>query len=209
MARLEELKKKADDFKNEKDGKYSKLTNSDDDQNKKKAFDGYLDDATKLTKADQGDAKNADQVNELYNDLLKAMRAINPDAQSAGLKTDALSKEIESDKKFKPSETEPKTPGNAVYNTSSKAKKDEFDKALNEAQTVLNGVKDADISTADNEATEQNEIDAALDKLIKARLALDGVNTKPLQEEIDKDSKVKNSDKYTYSTTTEKKTPSL
>ncbi|MFU0570572.1 sugar-binding protein [Gardnerella vaginalis] len=199
MARLEELKKKANDFKNEKDGKYSKLTNSDDDQNKKKAFDGYLADATTLTKADQGDAKNADQVNELYKDLLKAMRAIDPNAQSAGLKTDALKNEIDSDNKLKPDDkADPKTPGDSSYTTASKEKKEAFDKALNEAQTVLNGTKTADISDADKEAAEQKEIDAALDKLIKARLALDGVNTKPLQDEIDKDSNVKDLDKYKY-----------
>ena len=197
MARLEELKKKANDFKNEKDGKYSKLTNSDDDQNKKKAFDGYLADATTLTTADKGADKGADEVNTLYNDLLKAMRAIDPDAKSAGLKTDALSKEIESDNKFKPSETDPTTnPGNSVYNTSSKAKKDEFDKALGEAQTVLNGAKTADISDADKEAAEQKEIDAALDKLIKARLALDGVNTDALQAEVTKDGALKDDISY-------------
>ena len=53
---------------------------------------------------------------------------------------------------------------------------------------------------ADAESSAQKAVDDALDKLIKARLALDGVNTKPLQDEIDKDNKVKNSDKYTYST---------
>ncbi|KMT46884.1 peptidase [Fannyhessea vaginae] len=196
MARLEELKKKANDFKNEKDGKYSKLTNSGDDQNKKKAFDGYLADATTLTTADKGADKGADEVNTLYNDLLKAMRDIDPDAKSAGLKTDALSKEIDTDKTFKPSETDPKTPGNSVYNTSSKAKKDEFDKALNEAQTVLNGAKTADISAADKEAAEQKEIDAALDKLIKARLALDGVNTDALQAEVKKDGALKDDISY-------------
>lgn len=206
MARLEELKKEASDFKNEKDGKYSKLTNSEDDQNKKKAFDGYLADATTLTTADKGDAKGADEVNTLYNDLLKAMRAIDPNAKSAGLKTDALAAEIDTDKTFKPSETDPTTnPGNSVYNTSSKAKKDEFDKALNEAQTVLNGSKTADISTADKEATEQKEIDAALDKLIKARLALDGVNTKPLEEQIAKDADIKKSVEYTKASADKKK----
>lgn len=199
MARLEELKKKANDFKNEKDGKYSKLTNSDDDQNKKKAFDSYLDDATKLTTPKDGDAKGADEVNTLYNDLLKAMRAIDPNAESAGLKTDALKNEIESDNKLKPDDkADPKTPGDSVYTTASADKKAAFDKALGEAQTVLNGAKTADISDADKEAAEQKEIDAALDKLIKARLALDGVNTKPLQDEIDKDSNVKDLDKYKY-----------
>lgn len=206
MARLEDLKKKANDFKNEKDGKYSKLTNSEDDQNKKKAFDSYLDDATKLTTPKDGDAKGAAEVNTLYNDLLKAMRDIDPQAKSAGLKTAALKAEIDSDNKLKPNDNaDPKTPGDSVYTTASADKKDAFDKALNEAQTVLNGADTADISDADKEATEQNEIDAALDKLIKARLALDGVNTKPLQDEIDNAPTVKGNVSYTKASADKKK----
>ena len=202
MGRLDELKKKANEFKDKKDGKYSKLTNSEDDQNKKKAFDKYLDDATKLTTADKGDAKNADQVNDLYKDLLKAMRDLDPNAQSAGVNTEALSKEIESDKKLKPSENDPKTPGDSVYNTSSKEKKEAFDQALNAAKDALKTAEDtkkpdAKKMSAEEEATAQKAVDEALEKLVKARLALDGVDTKPLQEEIDKDGKVTSSVKYT------------
>ena len=202
MARLEELEKKANDFKNEKDGKYSKLTNSDDDQNKKKAFDGYLADATTLTTADKGADKGADEVNTLYNDLLKAMRAIDSDAKSAGLKTDALSKEIESDKTYKPSETDPTTnPGNSVYNTSSKEKKDAFDAALTAAEQALKTAEDtkkpgAKKMSAEEEATAQQDVDEALDKLIKARLALDGVNTDALQAEVTKDGALKDGISY-------------
>ena len=211
MARLEELKKKANDFKNEKDGKYSKLTNSDDDQNKKKAFDGYLADATKLTKADQGDAKNADQVNELYNDLLKAMRAIDPDAQSAGLKTDALKNEIDSDNKLKPDDkADPKTPGDSVYTTASADKKKAFDDALTAAEQALNTANDktkpdAKKMSAEEEATAQKAVDDALDKLIKARLALDGVNTKPLEQQIAKDADINKFVKYTKASADKKK----
>lgn len=206
MARLEELKKKANDFKNEKDGKYSKLTNSEDDQNKKKAFDSYIDDATKLTTPKEGDAKGADEVNALYDDLLKAMRDIDPQAKSAGLKTDALGKEIESDKNLKPDDkADPKTAGDSVYTTASADKKKAFDDALTAAEQALKTANDktkpgAAAMDADAESSAQKAVDDALDKLIKARLALDGVNTKPLQDEIDKDNKVKNSDKYTYST---------
>ncbi|WP_246905378.1 sugar-binding protein [Gardnerella vaginalis] len=192
MARLEGLKIIADEFA--KGEKYKGLKEGNE---QKKAFDDASTAAGTVLDKAKGDAKGADEVNTLYDDLLKAMRAIDPDAKSAGLKTDALSKEIESDKKFKPSETEPKTPGNSVYKTSSKAKKDEFDKALNEAQTVLNGAKTADISDADKEAAEQKEIDAALDKLIKARLALDGVNTDALQAEVTKDGALKDDVSYT------------
>ena len=192
MARLESLKIIADEFA--KGEKYKGLQEGNE---QKKAFDDASTAAGAVLDKAKGDAKGADEVNTLYNDLLKAMRAIDPDAKSAGLKTDALSKEIESDNKFKPSETDPTTnPGNSVYNTSSKAKKDEFDKALGEAQTVLNGAKTADISDADKEAAEQKEIDAALDKLIKARLALDGVNTDALQAEVTKDDSLSNDISY-------------
>ncbi|WP_103042857.1 GA module-containing protein [Gardnerella sp. DNF00502] len=199
MARLEELEKKANEFKNEQGGNYSKLTTSEEDQNKKKAFDDYLSDATTLTKVDQGADKSADEVNTLYDDLLKAMRAIDPNAQSAGLKTDALQAEIDSDNTYKPDATaDPAKPGNPVYNTSSKEKKAEFDKVLGEAQTVLKEAAKADISTAENESKEQKEIDAALEKLVKARLALDGVDTTDLQNEIGQESATTSSDAYKY-----------
>ena len=203
MARLDELKKKADEFAN---GDAYKNSN---DANKKKAFDDASTAAGAVLDKAKGDDKNADQVNELYNDLLKAMRDIDPQAKSAGLKTDALSKEIELDKKLKPDTTAtPATKGDSVYTTASKDKKDAFDAALTAAEQALKDAskEDLDISTADKEAEQQRKIDDALDKLIKARLALDGVDTKPLQDEIDKDSKVKDSDRYTYSTTTDKKT---
>ena len=200
MARLGELKKKAEVFQKEANGKYSKLDSTKPAEKKQKDdFDNYLKDATTLTTPDKGDDKNADQVNELYNDLLKAMRAIDPDAQSAGLKTAALKNEIDSDKKFKPSETDPTTnPGNSVYTTASADKKAAFDKALSDAQSVLDGAKTADISDATKEADEQKKIDEALDKLIKARLALDGVDTTDLQKEIDKESATTSSDAYKY-----------
>ena len=202
MARLEKLKEIADKFA--KGDKYKGLQEGNE---QKKAFDAAATAAGAVLDKAKGDPKNADQVNELYKDLLKAMRDIDPDAKSAGLKTDALKNEIDSDNKLKPDDkANPKTAGDSVYTTASADKKTAFDKALNEATTVLNGADTADISDADKEATEQNEIDAALDKLIKARLALDGVNTKPLQDEIDKDSKVKNSDKYTYASNNDKKT---
>ncbi|EIK83580.1 sugar-binding domain protein [Gardnerella vaginalis 1500E] len=196
MARLEELKTKADEFA--KGEKYKALQ---DGNEQKKAFDDASTASGAVLDKVKGDAKGADEVNTLYDDLLKAMRAIDPNAQSAGLKTDALKAEIASDETFKPDTTaNPAKPGNPVYNTSSKAKKDEFDKALGEAKTVLNGAGNADISTADKEATEQKEIDAALDKLVKARLALDGVDTTKLQTEIGNAPTVEESDAYKFAT---------
>ena len=206
MARLEELKKKANEFKDKADGKYSKLTNSDDDQNKKKAFDGYLKDATKLTTADQGDAKNADQVNELYKDLLNAMQAIDDKVKGAGVSTDALQAEVDKDSKLKPTQADPKTPGDSVYTTASKDKKDAFDNALTAAENALKKAKEDNANqaqpgttprTPEQEAQDQQAVDTALKNLQKAREELDGVNTKPLQDEIDKENDVKGNVKYT------------
>ncbi|UQA87626.1 GA module-containing protein [Gardnerella vaginalis] len=203
MARLEELKVIADKF-----AKGDAYKNSND-ANKKKAFDGASTAAGAVLDKAKGDPKDADQVNELYKDLLKAMQDLDNTVKGAGVKTDALAAEIDSDKNLKPSETDPKTPGDSVYNTSSKDKKEAFDKALKDAEAALQTAnsdnEDAKKPTStpltpDQEAQKQKAVDDALDKLIKARLALDGVNTKPLQDEINKNNKVKNSDKYTYST---------
>lgn len=203
MARLEELKVIADKF-----AKGDAYKNSND-ANKKKAFDDASTAAGAVLDKAKGNPKDADQVNELYKDLLKAMQDLDNTVKGAGVKTDALAAEIDSDKNLKPSETDPKTPGDSVYNTSSKDKKEAFDKALKDAEAALQTAnsdnEDAKKPTStpltpDQEAQKQKAVDDALDKLIKARLALDGVNTKPLQDEIDKNNKVKNSDKYTYST---------
>lgn len=201
MARLEELKVIADKF-----AKGEKYKNGD--SAKKTVFDNASTAAGAVLDKAKGDPKDADQVNELYKDLLKAMQDLDNTVKGAGVKTDALAAEIDSDKNLKPSETDPKTPGDSVYNTSSKEKKEAFDKALKDAEAALQTAnsdnEDAKKPTStpltpDQEAQKQKAVDEALDKLIKARLALDGVNTKPLQDEIDKDNKVKNSDKYTYS----------
>ena len=203
MGRLEKLKEIADKF-----AKGEKFTGSSD-QTKKDAFNTAATAAGAVLDKAKGDAKNADQVNELYKDLLKTMQDLDNTVKGAGVKTDALAAEIDSDKNLKPSETDPKTPGDPVYNTSSKDKKEAFDKALKDAEAALQTAnsdnEDAKKPTStpltpDQEAQKQKAVDEALDKLIKARLALDGVNTKPLQDEIDKDNKVKNLDKYTYST---------
>ena len=192
MARLESLKIIAEEF-----AKGEKYKGANDTL--KKAFDDASTAAGSVLDKAKGADKGADEVNTLYDDLLKAMLAIDPQAKSAGLKTDALQAEIDSDNTYKPDATaDPAKPGNSVYNTSSKEKKAEFDKALGEAQTVLNGAATADISDANKESAEQKEIDAALEKLVKARLALDGVDTTDLQNEIGQESATTSSDAYKY-----------
>ncbi len=201
MARLEELKEIADKFA--KGDKYKGLQDGDD---KKKAFDDAATAAGAVLDRDKGDAKGAAEVNDIYADLLKAMQAIDNSVKGAGVKTDALAAEIGSDKGLKPSETDPKTPGDSVYTTASADKKKAFDDALTAAEQALKTANEENENaknpnttpfTPKQEAEKQQAVDEALDKLIKARLALDGVNTKPLQDEIDKDSKVKSSVKYT------------
>ena len=198
MARLAELQKNADAFQKDANGKYSKLSTSEEDSKKKKAFDDALSAATTLVTPDKGENKDAAGVNAAYEALLKAMRDIDPQSTSAGVNTDALSTEIKADKGLKPDDkADPKTPGDPLYMTASKDKKAAFDQALTAAENALNAAKNADVSTADKEAEAQKKIDAALDALIKARLALDGVNTKPLQDAVANADETHKSVKYT------------
>ncbi|RFT38661.1 GA module, partial [Bifidobacteriaceae bacterium NR015] len=194
MARLEDLEKKANALKGT-----DKYTGTNVDSKKKAAFDKVLQSVDDLLNKDKGDAKGAPEVNDLYTDLLNKMRDLDPDAQSAGLKTDALKNEIDSDNKLKPDDkADPKTPGDSVYTTASADKKKAFDDALTAAEQALNTANDktkpdAKKMSAEEEATAQKAVDDALDKLIKARLALDGVNTKPLEQQIAKDADINKS----------------
>ena len=216
MARLEKLKEIADKFA--KGDKYKGLQEGNE---QKKAFDDAATAAGAVLDKANGDPKDADQVNELYKDLLKAMQTIDDKVKGAGVSTDLLQAEVDNDSKLKPTpadpndSTKPATPGDPLYTTASKEKKEAFDKALSDAEAALKKAKednendknlDSTPRTPEQEAKDQQAVDDALQKLENARKALDGVDTKPLQDEIDKDSNVKNSDRYTYSTTTEKKT---
>ena len=207
MARLEKLKEIADTFANGE--KYKSLQDSDD---KKKAFNTASTAAGTVLDKAKGGAKNADQVNELYKDLLKAMQAIDDKAKGAGVITDALQAEVDNDSKLKPTPADPQdpskpaTPGDPIYNTSSQEKKDAFDKALSDAEAALKTANDDNANqakpnstprTPEQEAEAQKAVDDALHKLENARKALDGVDTKPLQEEIDKGNDVKGNVKYT------------
>ncbi|MFU0564883.1 GA module [Gardnerella pickettii] len=207
MARLEDLKVIADKF-----AKGEKYKNGD--STKKTAFDNSSDAAGNVLDRKNGDAKSAAEVNDIYADLLNAMQALDNTVKGAGVKTDALAAEIKSDKGLKPSETDPKTPGDSVYTTASADKKAAFDQALNEAEQALNTANEENENaknpnktplTPEQEAQKQKAVDDALDKLIKARLALDGVNTKPLEQQIAKDADIKKSVEYTKASDSKKK----
>ena len=210
MARLEELKKKADEFPN--GDKYKGCT----DEKKKKAFKDAAAAAAAILDKANGDAKNADQVNELYKDLLKAMQTIDPSIKGAGVSTDALSKEIEADKGLKPNDkADPKTPGDPLYTTASKDKKDAFDQALTAAEEALKKAKEDNANqekpgttprTPEQEAKDQKTVDDALQKLEEARKALDGVNTKPLQDAVANADETHKDVKYTNASEDKRKT---
>ena len=207
MARLEDLKVIADKF-----ATGDKCKNGDAD--KKNAFDAASTAAGAVLDKAKGDAKGAAEVNDIYADLLKAMQAIDNSVKGAGVKTDALAAEVESDKGLKPSETDPKTPGDSVYTTASADKKKAFDEALTAAEQALKTANEENENaknpnttpfTPKQEAEKQQAVDEALDKLIKARLALDGVNTKPLEQQIAKDADIKKSVEYTKASDSKKK----
>ena len=199
MERLEKLKIEADKL-------HASDTYKNGDENKKKAFDEAATAAGMLLDKVKGDAKGAPEVTNLYNDLLQKMQDLDPSAHGAGIDTDALQHEIDNDATFKPNDqVDPKVPGNTVYKTSSKNKRDAFDKALEDAKKALEEAKQAienakkpgaTALTPDQEATQQKKVDDALDKLVSAREALDGVDTDPLQAEVDNDGALKDDISY-------------
>ncbi|MFU9936664.1 peptidase [Fannyhessea vaginae] len=199
MERLEKLKVEADKL-------HASDTYKNGDEDKKKAFDAAATAAGTLLDKVKGDAKGAPEVTNLYNDLLKKMQDLDPSAHGAGIDTDALQHEIDNDATFKPNDqVDPKVPGNTVYKTSSKNKRDAFDKALEDAKKALEEAKQAienakkpgaTALTPDQEATQQKKVDDALDKLVSAREALDGVDTNPLQAEVDNDGALKDDISY-------------
>ena len=199
MERLEKLKIEADKL-------HASDTYKNGDENKKKAFDEAATAAGTLLDKVKGDAKGAPEVTNLYNDLLKKMQDLDPSAHGAGIDTDALQHEIDNDATFKPNDqVDPKVPGNTVYKTSSKNKRDAFDKALEDAKTALKEAKQAIENakkpgaaalTPDQETAQQKKVDDALDKLVSAREALDGVDTNPLQAEVDNDGALKDDISY-------------
>lgn len=200
MARLEKLKKTADDFSN--GDTYKNFA----DQTKKDTFEAAYKAAKDVLDKAKGDAKGADEVNTIYNKLLKAMQVIDPSIKGAGVNTDALSKEIEVDKGLKPDDNaNPKTPGKPVYITASKDKKAAFDQELTEAEAALKTAEDENKEheqpgktprTAEQEAAAQKAVDDALQKLEDARRALDGVDTKPLEKAIAAADPTHKTDKY-------------
>ncbi len=191
MARLEVLKEQADTF-----AKGNEYKNAD--QGKKNDFDAAASAAAAVLNKEQGDSKGAAEVNTLYSDLLKAMQAIDSTVEGK-LRTEALSCEVDADKLLVPDDTtDPKKPGSSKYITASPDKKTAFDTALQEAKQALDAANSTHVTTADSVAEAQKKVDDALDKLIKARVALDGVDTKPLVDEVAGADATKDTPEYKY-----------
>ena len=200
MKRLADLATSADALKkDDKDKKYSSA-----DKAKKDAFDAALNAAnTQLDKVKGADSDNinADGANALYNDLLKAMQALDSSVKGVGLYTDDLQKEYKADVDLKEK---------PVYKNATKNVKEAFDKALEDAKAALDNAKDANKVTqlGATAAVQQNAIGAALANLVNARKALDGKKTEPtptpsvdksgLKDLVDAAVQVKDSDAYKY-----------
>ena len=140
MASLQQLVTKANGVKNT--DKYNNAT-----EGTKTPFDTALKNADDVAKK-AGTKASVNEVNNLIDKLKEAIKNLTKEALQV-----EVNKEMEVHK-------------STAYSNAEKTKKDEYDKVLNEAKTVLND-KDA----------EQDNLDAALDKLEKARTDLNGKAT--------------------------------
>ena len=140
MASLQQLVTKANGVKNT--DKYNNAT-----EGTKTPFDTALNKADDVAKK-TGKKASVNEVNDLINKLTEAIK---------NLTKEALKAEVDKENEVHDSTT---------YSNAEKTKKDEYDKALNEAKTALND-KDA----------EQDDLDAALEKLENARTDLNGKAT--------------------------------
>ncbi len=196
MKRLQDLDGIANTFRNGE--KYKALDAGHPDQKAKKdAFDsafGRTDSAADpnqpgVLNKEKGDDLGFDQVNELYRELLEAMKAIDPAVQGAGLYTEDLQKEYDADAKLK-ADKDPK------YENASENVKLAFDTALNNAKSALDEAKKAGAAT---DQAAQDKVTDAYVQLVKARQALDGVDTAGLKALVDEAPGVKADTVFTKS----------
>ena len=193
MKRLSDLDKIANQFKESE--KYKNLDINDGQQKaKKQSFDSAFarTDANEnpnqpgVLNKKQGDNLGLAQVNDLYKELLEAMKAIDPAVQGAGLYVSDLQKEYDADNKLK-SDKDPK------YENASQGVKDAFDEALNNVKTLLDEVTKPGANT---DQQTQDKINDAYAKLVEARQHLDGVDKSGLKSLVDDSPTVKNSVAY-------------
>ena len=147
MDSLQQLVTKANDVKNT--DKYTNATSGT-----KTSFDTALTNADAVANKETGKEADASEVDSLIDKLKEAIKNLTGEEVAKPVSKAALQAEVNKEAEVHKS---------TAYLKDTKAKQDEYDKALNEAKTVL----------ADDGAS-QESIDAALDKLQKARAELAG-----------------------------------
>ena len=147
MDSLQQLVAKANDVKNT--DKYTNATSAT-----KTPFDTALTKADAVANKETGKEADASEVDSLIDKLKEAIKNLTGEEVAKPVSKAALEAEVAKEAEVHKS---------SAYLKDNKAKQDEYDKALNEAKTVL---KDT--------AATQVDVDAALEKLQKARTALSG-----------------------------------
>ena len=147
MDSLQQLVTKANDVKNT--DKYTNATSGT-----KTSFDTALTNADAVANKETGKEADASEVDSLIDKLKEAIKNLTGEEVAKPVSKAALEAEVAKEAEVHKS---------SAYLKDNKAKQDEYDKTLNEAKTVL---KDT--------AATQVDVDAALEKLQKARTALSG-----------------------------------
>ncbi|WP_369076759.1 DUF1542 domain-containing protein [Streptococcus pseudopneumoniae] len=147
MDSLQQLVTKADEVK--VSDKYNSA-----DQDKKTAFDKAKDAASKVADKTTGTSADASEVSTLIDNLAKAIKELTGQEVPVPVSKDALKAEIaKADEVHK----------SLAYLKDTQDKREDYDKALNDAKTPL-----------EDDKASQTDVDAALEKLQRARIALSG-----------------------------------
>ena len=124
------------------------------DQDKKTAFDKAKDAASKVADKTTGTSADASEVSTLIENLAKAIKELTGQEIAVPVSKDALKAEVaKADEVHK----------SLAYLKDTQDKREDYDKALNDAKTPL-----------EDDKASQTDVDAALEKLQRARTALSG-----------------------------------
>ncbi|WP_456114201.1 DUF1542 domain-containing protein [Streptococcus sp.] len=124
------------------------------DQDKKTAFDKAKDAASEVADKATGTSADASEVSTLIDNLVKAIKELTGQEVVVPVSKDALKAEIaKADEVHK----------SLAYLKDTQDKREDYDKALNDAKTPL-----------EDDKASQTDVDAALEKLQRARTALSG-----------------------------------
>lgn len=124
------------------------------DQDKKTAFDKAKEAASKVADKATGTSADASEVSTLIENLAKAIKELTGQEVTVPVSKDALKAEVaKADEVHK----------SLAYLKDTQDKREDYDKALNDAKTPL-----------EDDKASQTDVDAALEKLQRARTALSG-----------------------------------